>query len=76
MIKRMAVPVIFLIGFAAVFGQALAIFFRIFFHIVMDPLAPGQAMRGALKWISMHLSIPMGGAIVGAFVAEFLQKKK
>ena len=76
MIRRIATPAIFLIGFGIIFGQALTVFFPIFFQIVMDPHAPGQALWGAMKWIAMHLSIPLGGAIVGAFVAEFRQKKK
>ncbi len=76
MIKRLAVPGIFLIGVGAIFGQALAVFFPIFFQVVMEPHAPGQAMRAALYWISTHLLIPLGGAIVGVFVAEFIQKRK
>lgn len=76
MIRRAAVPAIFLTGFAAIFGPALAVFFPIFFQAVTDPHAPGQAMHAVLFWVSTHLFIPLGGAIAGAFVAGWVQNRK
>ncbi|OGH59271.1 MAG: hypothetical protein A3G34_03030 [Candidatus Lindowbacteria bacterium RIFCSPLOWO2_12_FULL_62_27] len=72
---RFAFPGICLLFFAAIFAQALTVFIPIVSRLLFDPGPSGQALRQALKWISLHLAVPLAGAIAGGAVVVFRQRR-
>lgn len=74
--RRLAIPGIFLVAFAVIWGQAFSVFVPIFFQVLPEPGAPGQALRESMKWIALHLSIPLAGALIGAAAAGWIQNRR
>lgn len=67
---------LFFIGFLVILVQLLLPLAPTFLNFVLASEAKGQALRAALYWAGIELGVPLAGGLAGAFVAEFIQKRR
>ncbi len=66
--------------FAAVAGGLCAgllnMTLPIFFQFLLSPAPQGQVLRAVLKWVILHLAVPLAGALLGMCVVVLLIRRR